>query len=124
MELSALLGQENTLIHARAEAAGVDLALRGRFDFATSRAVAPLAVLCEYCLPLCGSAARCSRSKARLRGRAGRRPPAVRLLGGGEPQASLFAADGSGRTLIVVPKAFPTPKQYPRQRVKLAERPL
>ncbi len=39
-------------LHARAEDMGRDKAYRERFDLAVSRAVADMAVLCEYCLPL------------------------------------------------------------------------
>ena len=39
-------------IHARAEDAGKDATIRESFDLCVSRAVAPLNVLLEYCLPL------------------------------------------------------------------------
>ena len=45
------LGLEAQLIHERAEAAGQDENYREKFDLATARAVAPMNVLAEYCLP-------------------------------------------------------------------------
>lgn len=125
-ELSALLGQENTLVHARAEMAGINYALRGRFDYATARAVAQLSVLCEYCLPLlkvggkmlafkgpdCGTEITSAKN-------------AIQLLGGHITDIREYAlADQGQRTLIVIKKVNSTPGKYPRQRVKLNEKPL
>lgn len=125
-ELSELLGQQNIFVHARAEMAGADDKLRGHFDYATSRAVAQLAVLCEYCLPLlkvggkmlalkgpdCGAEIAAARN-------------AVQVLGGSVQDVREYAlADQGQRTLIVIEKVKPTPKKYPRQRVKLNEKPL
>ena len=46
------IGLTGTRIHERAEIVGKDADYREKFDYATARAVAPLNVLCEYCLPL------------------------------------------------------------------------
>lgn len=40
-----------TAVHARAEDAGRDSGYRSRFDVAVARAVAPMNILSEYCLP-------------------------------------------------------------------------
>lgn len=50
-DLSDKLGIEVKLIHARAEDAAHKKELRESFDVAISRAVAPLNVLLEYCMP-------------------------------------------------------------------------
>ena len=125
-ELSALLGQDNVFIHARAEMAGADQKLRGRFDCATARAVAQLAVLCEYCLPLLKVGGKmlalkgpdCAAEIASAK-------KAVEVLGGSIAAVHEYAlADQGQRTLIVIEKVKSTPKKYPRQRVKLNEKPL
>ena len=125
-QLSEMMDQQNQLVHARAEIAGIDDKHREKYDIATSRAVASLAVLCEYCLPLlkvggvmlslkgpdCGQELKSAAS-------------AIKVLGGGEAELlSYFLPDGSGRTLVVIKKIAHTQKKYPRQRVKLADKPL
>ncbi|MBR3921279.1 MAG: 16S rRNA (guanine(527)-N(7))-methyltransferase RsmG, partial [Oscillospiraceae bacterium] len=50
-EVSDKLGLSADCIHSRAEDGGKNPDLREKFDIATARAVAPLPVLCEYCLP-------------------------------------------------------------------------
>ena len=47
-----LLFEKVEFIHMRAEDAGKDKNFRGMYDYAVSRAVAPLKVLAEYCIPL------------------------------------------------------------------------
>ena len=51
-EVCSQLGIQAELLHARAEDAGRDPARRERYDIATSRAVAGMDLLAEYCLPL------------------------------------------------------------------------
>jgi 16S rRNA (guanine527-N7)-methyltransferase len=52
-EVSQKLNLENVeFIHMRAEEAGQNKNLRASFDYAVSRAVAPLKILSEYALPL------------------------------------------------------------------------
>ena len=49
LESTSLFGET---VHGRAEVLGADSDFREQFDVATTRAVAPLNVLAEYCLPL------------------------------------------------------------------------
>ena len=53
-QLSEKLGQQNQLVHARAEMAGIDPKLREKYDYATSRAVAQLAVLAPGAIKMLG----------------------------------------------------------------------
>ena len=50
---------------------------------------------------------------------------AINLLGGKlEKVIEYNLPSGSGRTLVIIRKISPTPSKYPRQRVKLNEKPL
>lgn len=125
-QLSDRLGQENAFVHARAEAAGAMPALRGRFDVAASRAVARLSVLCEYCLPLVKVGGFMLALKGPdCRGELEEARNAIRILGGGEPKLVEYSlGEAGGRSLVVIPKLIPTAKKFPRQRVKISEKPL
>lgn len=125
-ELSERLGQKNQYVHARAEIAGIDPALRGRFDVVTSRAVAKLSVLCEYCLPLCKVGGVMLALKGPdCGGELAEAQNAIRILGGGEAKLIEYSlGEAGGRSLIVIQKLIPTAKKFPRQRVKLNEKPL
>ena len=50
-EVSDKLSLDMNCIHSRAEDGAKKADLREQFDIATARAVAPLPILCEYCLP-------------------------------------------------------------------------
>src|SRR5689334_15638372 len=103
------------VVAARAEDAGHDARYRERFDEAVARALAPLPVLVELCLPLVGVggwllAQKTDREQARGAARASQ------LCGGGP--AEVFAAPSSARaggTVIVIAKLRPTPDGYPRR---------
>ena len=125
-ECTERLGVECELVHARAEEGGADPALRERFDAAASRAVARLSVLCEYCLPYVKVGGVFLALKGPDPGEElADAAHAIRLLGGGRPAVTEYALpSGDRRTLVVIPKERPTPKAYPRQRVKLSARPL
>jgi 16S rRNA (guanine527-N7)-methyltransferase len=104
-------------LHARAEEAGRDPRWRERHDLTVSRAVARLNILAEYCLPLTrvggrflaqkGPAAQAELTEAQ---------PALRRLGGGRASVTtlMLPATDFGRSLIVVPKVAPTPRDFPR----------
>lgn len=114
-------------VHARAEEGARNKKYRERFDLAVSRAVARLPVLCEYCLPF----VRCGGHFLALKGRdyeAEEREAekAVRVLGGGQMKSRTVHLPGleDKRTVIVITKAKPTPKSYPRKAGTPAKNPL
>lgn len=124
--LSEKLGQQNRFIHARAEQAGLDTSLRAKYDVATARAVSSVAVLCEYCLPLLKIGGKMLALKGPdCAGEIKSAANAIKILGGrlGEVKEYELAEAGS-RTLVVIEKVSHTPIKYPRQRVKLTEKPL
>ena len=115
-----------TRVHKRAEEAGLTKTMRERFDLATARAVAPLPVLAEYCMPLvkmkgCFIAMKGPGVREELEGAQN----ALDILGSGEPQVlSLTLPGGEERNLVVCRKLRFTPKGYPRHGGTIAKHPL
>lgn len=120
------LGLSAKLVHARAEDAGHDPALRERFDFVTARAVANLSVLSEYCLPLCKVGGVFAPMKtAEVEEEAKNAKSALSILGGDLSGIEIYELPvAGGRSIVKIEKTKPTPQKYPRQRVKLTEKPL
>ena len=127
-EVSAQLGLTGVkAIHARAEEQALVKGFRDSFDFATARAVAELRLLCELCLPYvkpggyflamksvdCGQeledAAHC-----------------IKLLGGRVQDVKDYQIPGTGSShrLVLIQKAAPTLKGYPRRWAKIQKEPL
>jgi len=111
-------------VHARAEILGKDPDYREQYDIATARAVAPLPVLCEYCLPfvkvggaflaLKGAEDEVATAKC-----------AIATLGGElEQNVSYKLPSGDSRHLVVVRKISQTPTKYPRKPKKIDTKPL
>lgn len=124
--LTEKLGVAAGTLHARAEDAGRDAAHRERYDIATARAVANLATLSEYCLPL----VKVGGVFLALKGSNGREElaaaeSAIQKLGGRVEKVVDYAIPGGdGRVLVVIRKEKPTPKQYPRAGGAIKKKPL
>lgn len=122
------LGLDNVSVTtARAE----DLARAGEqrdaYDFAFARALAPLRVLLEYCLPFVRVGGMLvAPKKGDLRAEIAAARTAVRTLGGRwrdpVPVVSSFLADE--RVLLTIEKIAQTPKAYPRKAGMPAKRPI
>ncbi len=122
---SADLGlEEVTCLHARAEEAPQ---LREQFDFAVSRAVARLNVLCELCLPF----VRPGGSFLAMKGPSAAEEleeaeSAISLLGGTFAAAHRYVIPGTDicHCILEIRKVAPTPDKYPRRFAKIQKQPL
>lgn len=115
-----------TILSQRAEVVGQDPRHREHYDVVTARAVAPLNVLAEYCLPLIRLGGRFLAPKgADIAAEIDRAQSAMTTLGGQllavEP---VRLPDQEPRTLVVVEKIAPTPLRYPRATGVPVRRPL
>lgn len=114
-------------VHARAEELGQQPAHRGQYDWAIGRAVASMAVLAEYLLPLL----KVGGTMIAMKGETGpaeahEAQEALQLLGGHLKQLISFELPmvTETRYLIVVDKVSATPDDYPRRSGMPAKRPL
>lgn len=112
-------------VHARAEEFARDH--REKFDFATSRAVAALNVLCELALPMVkvgGAflAMKALDSDEELR----QAKSAVAQLGGSIEAVREYTIPGTDitRRLVIIRKIKPTPPAFPRAFAKIKKSPL
>lgn len=113
-------------LHTRAEDAGRDVDLRETFHFVTARAVADLRVLAEYCLPLVREGGVFLAMKGKLGNELDTAQIAIQKLGGEVEQVTELSLAGleAERSLITIRKIKPTGKNYPRQAVKIRNKPL
>lgn len=106
------------LIHGRAEEFGIKKDYREQFDLATARAVAKLPVLLELCLPFVKVGGQFIALKGpEVQDELEESSKALAFLGGkiGSVQEFTLAEGLYTRTLVVVEKTKPTPKEYPRK---------
>lgn len=114
-------------VHSRAEDGGRDKSHREKYDVALSRAVANMAVLCEYCLPyvkvgglflaLKGPAAPEELKEAER---------AIKTLGGELLEVSEAAVPFTDllHKIVVIKKVRPCPKEYPRKAGTPSKKPI
>ncbi len=114
------------LIHGRAEEVGQSKDYRETFDLAIARAVAPLNVLLEYCLPLVKPFGYFIAMKGRLDGELEVAGKAMKVLGGDLADLVQFKLPESGaeRSLVIVQKIQKSPSRYPRKAGKIKSNPL
>lgn len=121
------LGLEDVkIVHARAEDGARKADLREKFDFATSRAVAQLNVLSEYCLPY----VKLNGAFLAMKGKYSEEEisnakSAIKILGGKTVKVDTYnLADSSERTIINIKKIALTDKKYPRTCAKIKSKAL
>jgi 16S rRNA (guanine527-N7)-methyltransferase len=117
---AAQLGLDVEVVAERAEAAGRG-PLREAFDAAVCRALAPMPVLVELCLPF----VRVGGRLLAMKGQVEDATDAIAALGGGP--ARVVPAPSAARergVVVVVPKLSATPDAYPRRPGLPARRPL
>ncbi len=122
------------IIHARAEEAGQQKEFRERFDYVTSRAVANLQVLSEFCIPF----VKVKGHFIAMKGPEGHAEQtaalgAIRTLGG-RPQelmeydlVSAFdeeADESARRSIVLIKKKKKTPQAFPRRGDRIKKVPL
>lgn len=122
------LGLNNVeVVHRRAEEAAHEAAYREGFDVAVARALAPLPVACEWCLPFVKVGGRF----VAMRGAAGLEDleaarGAMAILGAEVDRIlELELPGGAGRrVLVVMRKVKPVGKEYPRRGGQARRKPL
>ena len=119
------LGLSNVeVIHARAEDLGKDKGFRESFPMVTSRAVANMSTLSEYCLPF----VKTDGYFIALKGpddETALAENAIKALGGElESSVSYKLPNGDSRSIVIIKKISQTPTEYPRRSKKISTKPL
>lgn len=115
------------IVHARAEEFGQNKNCREKFDIATSRAVANLATLSEYLVPLVKIDGKIISMKAsNAKEEINDAKKAIEVLGGKIEKIEEFDLPESdiGRTIIIIDKNKCTPAIYPRKSGTPAKEPI
>ena len=107
-------------VHARAEE--MPDGYRQGFDFAVSRAVARLNLLCELCLPYVKVGGKFLALKgAMTHEEVEQARKAIEVLGGRVAEIAEYPIAGAIHRIVVIEKVRPTPKQYPRKFAKIKQ---
>ena len=122
----AALGLDDVEVLAeRAEVAGRQPAQREAYDAAVARALAPMAVLAELCLPLVRVGGRLLAMKTEAATEVEAAATAIDLLGGELKEVVPAPSQARSRgSIVVVDKLRPTPPDYPRRPGVPSRRPL
>ncbi len=114
-------------VHSRVEDFGKDKKYREKFDISTSRAVANLATLSEYLLPLVKIGGKVISMKGSLiEEELENSKNAIKILGGEIERVDEFDLPNSdiSRNIILIDKIKETPNKYPRKAGEPSKKPL
>src|SRR5690242_3170862 len=125
VQAAARLGLSDLDVVARpAEEVGQDRRYREAFDVAVARALAPMPVLAELCLPLVRVGGRLLAQKTAKEGVSGA-AHAIEVLGGSLDTVTAVRSRARAEgTVVVVRKVTATPAEYPRRPGVPRRRPL
>lgn len=112
-------------IHSRAEDAARNSDMREKFDVAVSRAVAPLPVLCEYCLPFVKVGGIFIAYKGKdAAAEAASAENASSVMGGKIAEIKETFSEDLEHYVIIIEKTGSTPSKYPRKAGKPTKQPI
>ena len=114
-------------MHGRAEEGARDKAMREKYDFVVSRAVANMAVLSEYCIPFVKAGGYFIPYKTgTVEEEITQGKKAIQILGGKiEKVEKLMLPDSDiSRSFVFIRKEIQTPKAYPRKAGTASKQPL
>lgn len=125
-KLLDLINLKAEIVHSRAEDLSKQPKYREKFDIATSRAVASLNVLSEYCIPFVKVHGNFIAMKGdNIETELNEAKNAITKLGCEIKEIKKFnLPDESNRSLIVITKRHPTNNIYPRSYSKIKKNPL
>ena len=124
-EVADKLGFDIETVHGRAEDFGRKDEYRERYDIAISRAVAPLNVLSEYCVPFVRNGGKFISMKGpNVQSEIDESKKAIKVLGGKYNNVVQFNINDNSRSIVIVDKISQTPYTYPRHGSKISKKPL
>lgn len=125
--ISELALEDIVTVHGRAEDCAHNVKYREKFDYATSRAVANLSTLSEYCLPFVREGGKFVPYKSGLIDEEiNNAKKALYILGGNIIDVKKFSIPDTDfdRSLVYIEKTKKTPKSYPRKAGTPSKQPL
>lgn len=125
--VSSLRLEKISVVCARAEEIGMNLKYREKFDWVVARAVAALAVLAEYCLPVVKEGGQFLAMKGpNVEEEIINAERSIEILGGKVERIEKLRLPvmGEERNLVLIKKILKTPEKYPRRPGIPKKRPL